>query len=330
MKRIYTIVCLLLFSLLLFSGCGSTESGEEELRIAYFPNITHCQALVMKEQGTLEAELGEDCSLSWTAFNAGPAEVEAMFAGEIDLGFIGPVPAISANVRSQGDFVIIAGACNGGAALVIRNEVDFSSVSDLSGKVVAIPQLGNTQHLSLLNLLAENGLSPVSEGGDVEVVAASNADILNMMDQGNIDAALVPEPWASSILAQTDSRLALEYDKIWMDGDYSTAAVIVSKDFLEESPEIVSRFLKVHEATTQFIQENTDAAAEMANRQIEAETGKLIEESILQSAFERLRITDEIPEESLEAFAQLSYDEGFITALPGEGLCHEDVLEALE
>ncbi|MBQ6807948.1 MAG: aliphatic sulfonate ABC transporter substrate-binding protein [Firmicutes bacterium] len=330
MKRVYAIVCLLLLSLLLFSGCGSAEPDGKQLRIAYFPNITHSQALVMKEQASLEAALGEDCSLSWTAFNAGPAEVEAMFAGEIDLGFIGPVPAISANVKSQGDFVVIAGASNGGAALVIRNELDFRSVADLSGKVVAIPQLGNTQHLSLLNLLSENGLSPKSEGGNVEVVAAGNADILNMMDQGSIDAALVPEPWASTILAQTDSRLAMEYDEIWMGGNYSTAVVIVSKDFLEESPEIVSTFLEVHKATTQFIQENPEAAAEMANRQIEAETGKLIEESILQSAFERLRITYALPEESLEAFAQLSYDEGFISALPDEGLCHEDALEALE
>ena len=319
MKRLFAIVCMTLYCLLLLSGCGA-DPGQTQLRVAYFPNITHSQALVMKDQGTLEAALGESCSVTWTAFNAGPAEVEAMFAGEIDLGFIGPVPAISANVKSQGDFSVIAGAANGGSALVVRNGVEFTSLADLSGKVVAIPQLGNTQHLCLLNLLSTNGLAPVSSGGDVEVVAAGNADILNMMDQGNVDAALVPEPWASTILAQTDSRLALDHDQVWMDGDYSVAVVLVSQDFLQDHPDVVATFLEVHQATTAFILDHTAEAAAIANRQIEAETGKLIDQDILSSAYQRLLITDEIPAASLEAFAQLSYEEGFISALPDSSL----------
>ena len=330
MKRLLAIVCFMLLLLCLLSGCGGSDSEQPQLRIAYFPNITHSQALVMKEQGSLEEALGESCPVSWTAFNAGPAEVEAMFAGEIDLGFIGPVPAISANVKSKGDFRVIAGAANGGAALVVRNGVEFNSVADLSGKVVAIPQLGNTQHLSLLNLLSENGLAPLSAGGDVEVVAASNADILNMMDQGNVDAALAPEPWVSTILAQTDSRLALDYDQIWMEGDYSTAVVIVSREFQEQYPEIVSTFLQVHKAATAYILDNTAEAAEIANRQIEAETGKAIAPDILSSSFERLRITDEIPDDSLQAFAQLSYDEGFIAALPDDSLIDSAPLDSIK
>lgn len=334
MKSIGAIVCILLACLFLLPGCaggeGLGDDGPVEVRIAYFPNITHSQALILKEQGTLEAALGETCTVTWTAFNAGPAEVEAMFAGEIDLGYIGPVPAISANVRSAGDFSIIAGATNGGAALVVRSDVPFESVADLSGKVVAIPQLGNTQHLSLLNLLSENGLAPVSEGGDVEVVAASNADILNMMDQGSIDAALVPEPWASTILAQTDAQLALDYDEVWMDGDYSTAVVMVSREFQEAHPEIVSAFLEAHKEATAFLLENTEEAAAIANRQIEAETGKLIDADILDSAYQRLRMTYQIPTESLDAFAQLSFDEGFITALPDDSLTDSSPLEALE
>ena len=315
MKRWTAIVCILLFCLLALTGCGE-KSDRVQMRIAYFPNITHSQALVMKDQGTLEAALGDACQVSWTAFNAGPAEVEAMFAGEIDLGYIGPVPAISANVKSQGDFAVIAGATNGGAALVVQGEMDFRSIRDLSGRVVAIPQLGNTQHLSLLHLLSENGLAPKSAGGDVEVVAAKNADILNMMDQGSIDAALVPEPWASTILMQTDAKLALDYDEVWMDGNYSVAVVLVNEEFRREHPELVTAFLQAHREATVFITEQTEEAAAIANRQIQAETGKGIDTDILTSAYQRMRITDAIPEESLEAFAQLCYDEGFITALP--------------
>lgn len=61
----------------------------------------------MKNQGTLEEKWKDKCNVSWTSFNAGPAEMEAIFAGEIDLGYIGPVPALSANVKSNGEVKII-------------------------------------------------------------------------------------------------------------------------------------------------------------------------------------------------------------------------------
>lgn len=58
------------------------------------------------------------CKVSWTSFNAGPAEVEAVFAGEIDLGYIGPVPALSANAKSNGEVKIISNVTNAGAVLL--------------------------------------------------------------------------------------------------------------------------------------------------------------------------------------------------------------------
>ena len=78
------------------AGCGGGGSNDNEVNIGYFNNVTHAQALYMKANSTLEEAFGEDMSVAWTAFNAGPAEVEALFAGDIDIGYIGPVPAISA------------------------------------------------------------------------------------------------------------------------------------------------------------------------------------------------------------------------------------------
>ena len=126
-------------------GCGSKDDKNKEVHIGYFNNITHAQALMMKAEGTLDKSLGDDVNVKWTAFNAGPAEVEALFSGDIDIGYIGPVPAISANVKSKGDVVIISSATKGGAVLVKRKGSDINSVADLDGKVVAIPQIGNTQ-----------------------------------------------------------------------------------------------------------------------------------------------------------------------------------------
>lgn len=173
-KKKLTALFLIMVILTSMSGCRSSDiasNGKINVRIAYFPNITHTQALVLKNQQTLENAWADTCNVSWTSFQAGPAEIEAVFAGEIDLGYIGPVPAVNANVKSNGEVKIISNATNGGTVLLVRKDSGISSVSDLSGKIVAVPQLGNTQHLCLLNLAAiskkEGFLNKIPEEKDV-------------------------------------------------------------------------------------------------------------------------------------------------------------------
>lgn len=330
MKRA-KVFMVLAVSLLLLSGC-SKDSGKTEVRIAYFPNITHAQALVMKaqsgEQGSgLAAKLGEDYELEWLGFNAGPAEVEALFAGEVDIGYIGPVPAINAYIKSGGDVKIVAGASKAGAVLLTRTNAEIHSVSELSGKNVAVPQLGNTQHISLLKLLTDNGLAPKSDGGTVNIVPAANADIQNLMGNGDVDAALVPEPWGSILEREAGANILLDYDEIWMDGDYDVAVVIVNKDFLEKHPDIVEKVLAEHQAATAFIKENPDEAKNLINQEIEAATGKALDSAVLDTAFGRLVISDRVSKESIDAFAKINFDQGLIKELPGEGLIDESLLK---
>ncbi|MFR5619333.1 MAG: ABC transporter substrate-binding protein [Clostridium sp.] len=170
-KLILTGIMLLM--VLGVSGCRNNNDEANSIKVGYFNNVTHAQALLMKSEKSLENTFGKDINVKWTAFNAGPAEVEALFAGDIDIGYIGPVPAISANVKSNGDVQILSGAAKGGAILIRREGAQISGVKDLAGKTVAIPQIGNTQHLSLLKLLEDSGLKPVTEGGNVTVSAVT-------------------------------------------------------------------------------------------------------------------------------------------------------------
>ncbi len=330
-RKTKAIMSLLLAAgMLVFLGaCGSSQTeesadGKTAVRVAYFPNITHSQALVMKNQGTLEELWGDDCEVSWTSFNAGPAETEAIFAGEIDLGYIGPVPALSANVKSDGEVKIISNSTDAGAVLLVRNDSGIKSVGDLKGKKVAVPQMGNTQHLCLLNILDENGLATTDKGGDVTINASSNADILNLMDNGSVDAALVPEPWGTTIENNGNAKVLLDDKEVFLDGDYPTAVVIASKEFMEEHPDLVEDFLKAHEDATTFINENGDEAQTIVNAEIEEATGKALEEDVIQSAFSRMRISTKLNHDAIMKFAQISKDEGFISQVPEE----EDVFAA--
>ncbi len=325
MKKIKTKVCVSMVALLLFgclmTGCGKKE--EHSLRIGYFPNITHSQALIMKEQGVLEKRLDESYEIKWTSFNAGPAEVEALFAGELDMGFIGPVPAISAYVKSGGEFVVVSGVANGGAMLVAGKDSGIASVSDLDGKKVAIPQLGNTQHLMLLNLLKKNDLSVTSSGGTVELVAAANADITNLIDQGQIDAAFVPEPWGSIITGNSDAVIVTEGAGMDSIDQEATTVIIINKEYMQKNQETIDAFLEEYYGATEYVMAGSEEMKELVNKCITDETGKEMEKEIVDAAFMNLRFTTEVPKESLNDYAAILYDQQYISSMPDENLIYE-------
>ncbi len=310
------MLCLTLALLPGLFGCGADGADNETpaVRIAYFPNMIHTQALVMKRLGKLEDAWEGRCDVTWTSFNAGPAEIEAIFAGEIDIGYMGPIPAVNANVKSGGDVKVISGATNAGAMLLTQKNSGITSPKDLTGKKIAVPQIGNTQHLCLLGILKENGLS----ADDVTIAASSNADIANLMANGSIDAAAVPEPWGTLMQKSKTADVLLDNDELFLNGDYPSALVVASKDFIEAHPDLVTDFLKLHEEATLLINEKPDEMLEIVNEEIQSATGKALEEDVLKEAFTHIKATYEINKDAVMAFAALSKEEGFISEIPEE------------
>jgi NitT/TauT family transport system substrate-binding protein len=292
------------------------ESKNVDVRIGFFPNITHSQALVGKAEGQFQKAFGSTNKIDWKEFNAGPAEIEALFAGEIDIGYIGPGPAINGFVKSNGDLQIIAGATAGGAILVTRKDLKLTRVKELSGKRVAIPQFGNTQDLSLRNLLKENGLKDTTKGGTVEVRQAENPDIKTLLDKGEIDAALVPEPWGSRLVKEVNANVLLDYKQVWKNGNYATAVVIARTKFIKEHPDLVEKFLKTHVDLTSYINKDLKHAKAVANAQIKELTGKSLSQDVLDAAFNRLTVTYDPQSESVKGFAVLSKEAGFLKSVP--------------
>ena len=128
--------------------------------------------------------------LDTKTFNAGPAEVEALFAGDIDIGFADPSPAINGYVQSHGQTLrIIAGASSGGVSFIVRPGANITSPKDLAGKKIADPQVGGTQDVSLRYYLQQNGLKAADKGGNVQVISTDNSSILTLFKQGKIDGA---------------------------------------------------------------------------------------------------------------------------------------------
>lgn len=296
------------------SGCSTnaTDNKNTKVRIAHFPNITHSQALVGRANGQFQKALGESNVIEWKTFNAGPAEIEALFAGEVDIGYIGPGPAINGYTKSKGDLQIIAGATDAGAILVTRKDLVLKNVGELSGKRVAVPQFGNTQDLSLRHILQENGLKDTTKGGTVEIRQADNPDIKTLLDKGEIDAAIVPEPWGARLVSEVKANVLLDHKQVWRDGKYTTAVVVARTQFIKDHPEIIEKFLRTHVELTDYINKNPEQGKEIINSEIKELTGKPLAKEILDAAFQRISVTNDPEKDSVVDFVKLSLDAGFI------------------
>lgn len=315
MKKILKFIPIIIISLLAVSCSKSEQNDNAKVRIGYFPNITHSQALIGKSGGQFQKTLGNN-EIEWKMFNAGPSEMEAMLAGELDIAYIGPGPAINGYVKSKGDVKIIAGATNAGAILISRKDLKLSNLQDLAGKKIAVPQFGNTQDLTLRYLLKQNGLKDTTKGGNVEIRQVENPDVKVLLEKGDIDAALVPEPWGSTLVKEIGANVILDYNKLWRDGNYSTAVVIARKDFIEKHPDIVEKFLTTHVELTEETLKNIDQTKQIVNDEINNITKKALSKDVLDAAFDRMTVTYDPEKESVIDFADLSLEIGTLKEKP--------------
>ena len=301
-------------AILLMAGSAlHAQQKPTVLRVGYFPNITHAQALVGRANGQFEKSLGAGVQVEWKAFNAGPSAIEALFANAIDLTYVGPNPTVAGYFRSQGAAVrVIAGAASGGASLVVRKDAGIQSASDFHGKKVATPQLGNTQDVALRSWMRANGLKSREKGGDVQVIPISNPDQLTLFLKGQIDAAWAPEPWAARLVHEGGGRIFLDERDLWPDHQFVITNIIVSPKFLKEHPDVVKNFLRTHVELTEWINKNPAQAKQIMNQQLQKETGKALPAEVLDEAFSRMQVTYDPIHSSLLKSTQQAFDEGFL------------------
>lgn len=300
-------------SLLLSTISLVAQNAPVVVRVGYFPNVTHSQALVGRARGDFDRALGSDARIDWKTFNAGPSVIEALFAGALDLAYVGPNPTINGYVKSHGEALrVIAGATSGGATLVVRPGANISKPEDFHGKRIASPQLGNTQDVALRAWIAAHGLRVREKGGDVQVLPIANPDQLTLFQKGEIDAAWAPEPWASRLIEEAGGKLFLDERDLWPNRQFVTTNLIVSTKFLREHPDLVKKWLRAHVELTEWIRKSPRDAQSVLNQQIQKDTGKALPPKVLEISFARLEVTYNPIRNSLVRSAQAAFDLGLI------------------
>ncbi|MFD5779622.1 aliphatic sulfonate ABC transporter substrate-binding protein [Streptomyces sp. NPDC126933] len=326
--RLTAAVSLPLLAVVLSScGYGSASDKEEDkaapaatgkalsastVKIGYFPNLTHATALVGIQEGLFQKELG-GTKVAPSTFNAGPSEIEALNAGSIDIGFIGPSPAINGYTQTKGTSLrIIGGSASGGVKLVV-NPKKIKTLDDVKGKKIATPQLGNTQDVAFLNWVSEKGwkVDAQSGKGDVSVVRTDNKITPDAYKSGSIDGAWVPEPTASKLVAEGAKELLNESD-LWPDKKFVITNIIVSQKFLEEHPDVVAAVLRGSVKTNEWINANQDQAKASANEALKTLSGKALPPEVLDPAWASIQITNDPLAATLQAEADHAVKAGLL------------------
>ena len=333
MKKKLLLFTILSIVITVLVACGDKkeESKEQEsateIRIGYFPNMTHIATIIALEKGYFTEQIGSDIKLTTSTFNDGSAFMEAMSTDSIDLGTVGPTPAINTYVKNP-KHEIIAGAVNGGAVLVVGKDSGINSIEDLKGKKVAVPTFGSTQDVGLMKSLQESGLTANSTGsGDITTIKQAPADTAALMLKGEIDAAATQEPWGVNIETNGNAKLLLDASQFAWGSDSTNTVVAATKEFTTTNPELTKKTLKAYVKAVEFINENPEESIQLFLDHVKEITGKDLSEDEVKKAFERLTPTTDVKEEILIEMATISKDAGYISTDNIDGLVNLSFLK---
>ncbi|MBA2744110.1 MAG: ABC transporter substrate-binding protein [Chthoniobacterales bacterium] len=268
--------------------------AETKIRFGHFPNITHAQGVIahaMSRQGKgwFEKRLGSDVKIDWFTYNAGPSAMEAMFAGSLDVTYVGTGPALNAHFKSNGtDVRVIGGGANGGSALVVPADGGIAKPADLRGKKIATPQFGNTQDISCRAWLKAQGFNVTMTGGDVTVLPTANPDQLQLLQSGGVQAVWTVEPWVTRLEREANARVLFE------ESDVITTWLVSSAKFLKENRDMAKKIAAANAELTQWIQANEAEAQRLLIAELKEETRSDFAPEAVAQAWKRIKFTPEV------------------------------------
>jgi NitT/TauT family transport system substrate-binding protein len=322
------IAVLLLLATASCDRSGRTSSGTaKEVRLGYFANATHAQAVLGVASGDFAKAIAP-VPFSTKVFNAGPSLIEALLAGEIDVAYVGPGPALNAQAKTHGQGIrVIAGAADDGVVIVARDGSGIEKLEDMKDKKLATPQHGNTQDLA-----ARHYLKDVLHQSDLaNVLPIANAEQAGMMGRGQIDAAWAPEPWGSFLVAQNHAHVVGEEKDLWPNKEFTLTVVITTPDFLADHPDVIEKLLRVHRSWTKRLQEQPEQCVPQLDAALFALTSKKFPAGVLSSSLGHVKFSDEPLQETFQSLADWSSELGFVNGkIDLTGLIDTTILRKLQ
>lgn len=295
------------------SGCRK-KADPSLVRFGHFPNITHVQGLVAHRlsregRGWFEERIG--LRVEWFTYNAGPSATEAIFAGALDVTYIGPSPALNAYARSGGKEIrVLGGGADGGNALVVHPNAGIKTPQDFRGKKIASPQLGNTQDVQLRSWLLEQGFKVTLTGGDAHILPTQNADQLALFKKGDLDAAWTVEPWVTRLENEAGGQIFLQ------DTSTNVTLLAASAELVRDRPDVARKLAAAHNELTDWILAHPAETRALLKAELTELTRSVPPDDLIEKALSRTIVTKEVSRESLEQMVAGANKVGFLKGIP--------------
>ena len=237
-------------SALIASGQALTQSATRTLRIGYQKGWLS----LLKGRGTLEKRLTPlGVAITWTEFNAGPVQLEALNVGSIDFGDVGEAPPIFA--QAAGAPLVYVGATVPRPhleAVLVPKDSPIKTVADLKGKRIAFNKGSNVQYF-LAKLLEKNGL----KYSDVTPIFLPPPDARAAFQKGAVDAWIIWDPFLAAAQKTLEARLLVDGKGIVNNRQYYFS----SRDFATKNTDVLKIAVEEINAIDQWIGANKNAAA---------------------------------------------------------------------
>lgn len=301
------------------AGCASSaeraRGSAEVLRLGIFPNLTHAPGFVAQGAGIFE-EVMAPTEVELTVFNSGTDAGNALLGGSIDASYIGPGPATSLFLESDGGVAVVSGAVSGGASFVVRKDAGINGPQDLPGKKIAIPGIGNTQDIALRAWLEENGLTTNDEGGEVSVLEVDNPELPQLFEAGELDGAWEPEPYPSLLVEQGLAEVYVDEADLWPDGQFVTTHLLVNTTYMDTHPDVVRRLVEANVEAIDFLNENPEEAKTAAQAELITAGAPSLDQAVVDAAWDKLTFTWDPIATSLQTGAEHAFDLGYLDENP--------------
>ncbi len=252
------LAAALLAAIALPCGCGGGGEQARVVRVGYLRNDLHQVAYYVAREKGFFSEQGLDVR-EVGAFNAGPEEMSAFSAGELDFGYAGASPVLTFAGQKMVDVKIVAQVNMGGSAIVVRNGLEVDDVAGLKGRTVAVPGYSTVQDFLLRAAMKKAGLGEQ----DVSVIVVKPPEMPQALASGQIDAAVAWEPYPTMVVEQKVGRVLEASEEIWP--HHPCCMLFVDARFLERNPDAVRRMVAAHVEATRYVKDNLVEAGDMAH-----------------------------------------------------------------
>jgi sulfonate transport system substrate-binding protein len=263
LRRAAVAVAAPLAALALLTGCVAGEdsagasapegsewsSGELNIDFATYNPLS----LIIKDQGWLEDELGDDVKVTWTQSAGSNKANEALRAGAVDVGSTAGSAALLARANGSPIKTIDVYSQPDWSALVAPKGSSITKVADLKGKSIAATK-GTDPYFFLLQALATANLSL----DDVKVQNLQHADGKTALENGSVDA------WAGLDPLMADSEVNNGSKLFYRNIDFNTYGFLnATEDFLNDSPDLAQLVVDAYEKARAWAQENPDETVQI-------------------------------------------------------------------